>query len=1215
MDKNPPSPITPGPATSAGPPATRRARGLPLPVLAGHVAASIAVVLIAVLFLRSTHQLSETSGRVAHTLDVIHEADQLLSLVKDVETSQRGYLLMGEERYLAPYEEARLHIGPALEHLRTLTAEDARQQERLDRMQALLQKKLQHIEHSLSLARAGQTTAALDNMRSGESQRMMDELRALEREVREEEQHHLEEQNALLEKTSGRADNLVLAGSGFLLAFIGFAAVAFLREFRSREREETKREALLAESQRQRLQNILSMVPAAVGVYRAPDQLCELANPALQRLHGGRVLLGRTVREAHPEHAGSGLFDVFDNVFRTGLPFAATGRRLLLDRNNDGQRVEGYFNFTYQPLVNTGGQVEAVLLFAVEVTEQVRARQAAEEALAHRQRAEAALRESEAHLRRTLKAAEVGSWEADLRSRRVMWSPNVEPMFGMAPGTFAGTYEASMVLIHPEDRDTVARTLEQTARERGEFRMEYRILRNDGGLRWQESRGRLLLDENGKPAKLAGVVLDITPRKRAEQLQRESEERFRLLAEMLPQLIWSARADGHSEYFNTRWYEYTGQTPEQAMRDGWSHALHPDDLGRTLEAWRHSVATGEPYVTEFRLRRGTDGAYRWFITRGLPLRDAVGRVTHWFGTCTDIDDQKRGEDSLRFLSEASVALAASLDQATTLQQVARLAVPVLADWCVVDLVEEDGRVERVEVAHANPAHGALAEQLRHHPPVENREHPSARAIRSDKTIFMAEVSGEFEARSAQSTEHLRAIQELKVRSMVAVPLLARGRTLGVLTFAMTEDSGRRYEDSDVLRIEELVRRAAMALDNARLFSLAQAERQRAEEANRLKDDFLATVSHELRTPLTAMLGWVKMLRSGRLAADKHAKALETVDRNAQAQAQLIEDLLDVSRIISGKLRLETRPVRLGDIIQAAQESVRPAADAKGIRLMAELDAETDLVLGDATRLQQVVWNLLSNAVKFSPGESRVWVRLRREQGSVAVMVEDEGPGIPADFLPHLFERFRQLEGGTTRRHGGLGLGLAIVRHLVELHGGTVHATSEGQGRGATFKVLLPPAVPRPATPEATSVRRSLSLPVPGALRHPGLVERRILVVDDEEDNREVLKVMLEEYGANVITAATAAEALQAVREKRPELLISDIGMPGEDGYQLIAQVRALPAEEGGGVPAVALTAYARVEDRTRALTAGFNMHVAKPVEPAELLTILSNLVMLSPGAP
>ncbi|HZI04888.1 MAG TPA: ATP-binding protein, partial [Archangium sp.] len=538
-----------------------------------------------------------------------------------------------------------------------------------------------------------------------------------------------------------------------------------------------------------------------------------------------------------------------------------------------------------------------------------------------------------------------------------------------------------------------------------------------------------------------------------------------------------------------------------------------------MTAWRHAISTGEPYAVEYRIRRGLDGAYRWFIARGLPLKEGTGRITYWFGTCTDIDDQKRGTETLRFLSEASEALSASLDQAATIKQVARLAVPVLADLCVVDLVREDGRVERVEVTHANPAQAMLAERLRGFPPIHNPEHPTSRAIRSDKTVHVAEVTREYEERAAQSLEHLLAVRELKFRSIVSVPLLARGRTLGVLTFVATESSGRRYGPGDVLLAEELARRAAMALDNARLFSLAQEERQRAEEANRLKDDFLATVSHELRTPLTAMIGWVKMLRTGRLPPEKHAKALETVDRNAQAQAQLVEDLLDVSRIISGKLRMETQPVHLVEVVQAAMESVRPAADAKAIQFQAELEPGEDVVLGDAGRLQQVVWNLLSNAVKFSPGGSRVWVRLRRLEASVEVTVRDEGPGVPADFLPHIFERFRQLEGGTTRRHGGLGLGLAIVRHLVEMHGGTVHAASGGPGQGATFTVHLPPAMPRRSPPERSAPNTVLPT-------HGVLARRRILVVDDEEDNREVLKVLLEGSGAHVFTAASTSEALR-----------------------------------------------------------------------------------------
>ncbi|HYO70281.1 MAG TPA: PAS domain-containing protein, partial [Archangium sp.] len=877
----------------------RRSRRLPLPVLTGLLAAALAVVLIAALFLRSTRQLAWSSGRVTHTLDVINEAELLLSLMKDVETGQRGYLLTRERHFLAPYEEARSRIQPSLERLRALTADEPHQRQRLEAMESLIQGKLALIERTVRLEQEGQSAAALEPVRSGEGKRLMDALRVHERELREEAERRLERENAQRTEAARSTDVLVLSGSGFLLAFIGLTTASLVRDVRSREREEAEQVLAEAERQRARFQAILSQVPAAVGVYRAPEQLCELANPGLQRMHGGRTLLGRTVREAHPEFVGSDLFDVFDNVFRTGQPYSATGRRVMLDRDNDGQRTEGYFNFTYQPLLNAEGQVEAVLLFAVEVTEQVRARQAAEEALAYRQRAEAALRESEAHLRRTLKAAEVGAWEFDLGSRRMGWTPNVEPMFGMAPGTLLGTAEAAQALIHPEDRERVSRTLGQTARNPGEseHQLEYRILRADGGVRWQESRGRLLFDERGRPTKLVGVVMDITSRKHAEQQQRESEARFQLLAEALPQLIWRTRADGYTEYFNPGWSEYTGQTLEQARGDGWLQAVHPEDLGHALSGWRHAVSTGEPYSVEYRLRRAADGAYRWFIARALPLRDGAGRITHWFGTSTDIDDQKRGAETLRFLSEASAALASSLDQAATLKQVARLAVPVLADWCMVDLMGEDGRVERVEVAHADPSLTELAERLRRFPPVRNPEHPSARAMRQDQTVHVAEVTGAFEERSAQSAEHLRAIREMKCRSLMSVPLTARGRTLGVLTFATTESSGRRYGQEDVLRMQEVARRVALALDNARLFALAREERQRAEEANRLKDDFLATVSHELRTPLTAMLGWVQVLRNGKLPPEKRERALATVERNARAQGHLIEELLDVSRIM------------------------------------------------------------------------------------------------------------------------------------------------------------------------------------------------------------------------------------------------------------------------------------------------------------------------------
>ncbi|WP_437878104.1 hybrid sensor histidine kinase/response regulator [Sorangium sp. So ce513] len=390
-----------------------------------------------------------------------------------------------------------------------------------------------------------------------------------------------------------------------------------------------------------------------------------------------------------------------------------------------------------------------------------------------------------------------------------------------------------------------------------------------------------------------------------------------------------------------------------------------------------------------------------------------------------------------------------------------------------------------------------------------------------------------------------------------------------------------------------------------LLAAAQAARREAETASHLKDEFLATMSHELRTPLTAVLGWIRMLRTGKLADDRRERALETVERNAQAQAQLVDDLLDISRIMAGKLRLDVKPVELVAVIDAALDVVRPAADAKAVRLEPLLDPGVAPVAGDAGRLQQVVWNLLSNAVKFTPRGGLVSIRLERADGAAEIVVSDTGQGIDPSFLPYVFEQFRQADSGTTRKHGGLGLGLTIVRSLVEMHGGTVQAQSDGEGRGAAFTVRLPLAV----RPDRAGERRR---PAAGGVagesdRPPELRDLNVLVVDDEEDTRELLVTMLEQCGARVTAVGSTAEALLALKALQPDVLVSDIAMPGEDGYALIRKIRALPATSGGRTPAVALTAYARTEDRTRALRAGFTTHVPKPIEQAELLAVLANI--------
>jgi PAS domain S-box-containing protein len=395
--------------------------------------------------------------------------------------------------------------------------------------------------------------------------------------------------------------------------------------------------------------------------------------------------------------------------------------------------------------------------------------------------------------------------------------------------------------------------------------------------------------------------------------------------------------------------------------------------------------------------------------------------------------------------------------------------------------------------------------------------------------------------------------------------------------------------------------------HAALLVREQEARAQLEAANRAKDEFLATVSHELRTPLNAILGWTRMLRTGAVGGEEQLEhALETIERNARAQTQLIEDILDVSRIIAGKLRVQVRRFDVRDVITAAVDAVRPAAEAKELELVLDLSSEASDFQGDPDRLQQVVWNLLSNAIKFTPAKGKVIVELRRWNGHIEIVVSDTGVGIARDFLPHVFDRFRQADSSAARVQGGLGLGLAIVRHLVEVHGGTVCAESEGEGKGAKFMVRLPMRHVQPQQEEAKVSRDASPALDPTAAEPLSLNGIRVLVVDDDADARELVRLVLAGYGADVQTAASADEALAQIERDLPDVLVSDIGLPTEDGYSLIRRVRALPG--AAYIPALALTAYASVSDNRRALEAGFQRHVAKPVEPTELANEIAAVV-------
>jgi PAS domain S-box-containing protein len=553
-----------------------------------------------------------------------------------------------------------------------------------------------------------------------------------------------------------------------------------------------------------------------------------------------------------------------------------------------------------------------------------------------------------------------------------------------------------------------------------------------------------------------------------------------------------------------------------------------------------------------------------------------------------------------FLAEAGTALSASLDYEATLTAVARLAVPTIADWCAVDVVGEDRKLHRLAVAHVDPKKVELARRLEEQYP-SDPDTPGGvnEVIRTGKPAMMSRIPQALLAAAARDEEHRRIIDELKLTSYMCVPLTAHGHTLGAITFVSAE-SGREYDDADLRFARELATRASLAVENARSYA-------RANEASRLKDEFLATLSHELRTPLNAVLGYARMLRLGSTPPEKTKAALEVVERNATALKQIIEDVLDISRIVAGRLRLNVEQVDLPSIVHESCATVMPAADAKGVQLQVIVDPLTIEVSGDADRLQQIVWNLLSNAIKFTPRGGRVQLRLSRVNSHVELTVSDTGQGITPDFLPFVFERFRQADATFSREQGGLGLGLAIAKQLTELHGGTLSAMSGGTGQGATFTLKLPLTIVQSAAKDSGAREQPRAdRQAPAIETVPRLDGIRVLAVDDEVDSLSLLRTVLEGVGAIVTTAGSAAAALDLIRQNVPDVMVADIGMPGMDGLQLIRALRKME-EPVRSMPAAALTAYARSQDRITSLASGFHMHLVKPIDPLELVVAVASL--------
>jgi PAS domain S-box-containing protein len=869
--------------------------------------------------------------------------------------------------------------------------------------------------------------------------------------------------------------------------------------------------------------------------------------------------------------------------------------------------------------------------------------------LTERRNAQEALRRSEERFRLLIEdVSDYAIYMLDAQGVIATWNTGAQKIKGYRAQEIIGKHFE--IFFTPEARAAGHPMAElEKARIEGRFAEEGWRLRADGSQFWASVVVTALRDATGELIGFSKITRDLTGNKVAEDIARELQrqhtaravaeagelrareerERFRLLNQQL-NVILEGVVDGITVqdrrgkliFANSAAARLSGLSSREEMMgmdagelikrfemlDEHGNLFSPANLpGRR-------VLGGEAQASALiHVRNRQTGQSWWSQIRANAVLGDDGRPEMAINIWHDVSHQRRQEEHERYLNQATEALSKSLDYQATLDTLADMLVPGLCDWCAIHLVVGDA-LRGVTVAHADPRKKKLAQQyLEKYPPNPEEESGLWQVIRSGRPTLHEHVPEEALVRSARDAEHLELLRAAGMRSLILVPIKVRDQVSGTLSLIAAE-SGRRYDARDLALAAELGRRVGTFIENAQLYERAQQAASRAalaareaEAAGRMKDEFLATVSHELRTPLNAILGWSSMLKVRKDPASL-AKGVDVIHRNALAQSKIIEDILDVSRIITGKLRLELGPVDLAMVICDALEVVRPSAAAREISLRFDKPAESKILAGDAERLQQVMWNLLSNAVKFSEPGGEILVEVEQRGSQLAVTVTDHGKGIDPEFLPYVFDRFKQADSSTTRRFGGLGLGLAIVRHIVELHGGRASVRSNGLGQGASFEVVLPihATVPLPAEAKAASPREPLL-----AAQAPSLVGLRVLVVDDEVDARELLELVLTQIGATVRSVGTASSALTVLEDFHPDVIVSDIGMPDEDGYGFMRRVRALPGAVAQ-TPAIALTAYTRSEDRLKALAMGFSVHLGKPVNPDDLIALISVLAKPQP---
>ncbi len=808
---------------------------------------------------------------------------------------------------------------------------------------------------------------------------------------------------------------------------------------------------------------------------------------------------------------------------------------------------------------------------------------------------------------------------ADNQQHIVDWNPAAERVFGYTREEVVGV-DGYKLLVAPASSAVADAVIARLAAGEVAPNIVAENLAKDGRIVVCEWYNTPLRDRVGDVIGFMSMALDITAQKQAEDRLRrselllaESEAKFRTLADVSPAIIWSVDETGGVRAVNQPYVNFFGVSLDDVAGDGWQGLLHPDDTPAFMAEYSAAIRERRPLLMRTRVRRH-DQRWRWMETRAMPHLGEDGRYLGHVGLCLDISDQI---ETTAFLLESEKNLAAELAGMARLQEVSTRLVQTgdstsllehIVDAAIAITAADMGSIQLYHPESASlrvvASRGLGHPFLDHFGAIKQGQGACGTAMQTGERIVIEDAT----ATTLLPAGDLTVVLATGIRAMQSTPLVTRsGQLVGMLTTyyrAPGRPAGRDLRVLDLLarQAADWIERRITQAERDQLLASEREARAESERAAHLKDEFLATLSHELRTPLSAILGWADVLRENLHDAERVRRGVEVIRRNAWAQAQLIGDLLDLSRVITGKMRLNVEQVVVGAVIDSAIEAVRPAADARRISILSVIEPIEAPVHGDSARLRQILWNLLSNAVKFTPEDGRVEVALSKVGRHIEISVSDTGKGIAADFLPHVFQRFRQADASASREHGGLGIGLALVKQITELHGGHVRAASPGEGLGSTFTVRLPMAVVRTQDQEPDRA------PVPASAmlvdqEAPALDGVRVLVLDDQADALELIQHVLEDRQVAVSAFQSVNSALEALETQQFDVLLSDIGMPRRDGYDFMIEVR----RRGITTPAAALTAFARSEDRTRALLSGYQAHLAKPLETFELVATVASL--------